>query len=176
MRIVGAAALLCAVAAGSPLRPSRPDLSIVRRLGGGAAVADAVAPNAAVTESPNALTIHPLTLGRLMVVIAYGKYGVLYPFLPVYYKSIGLPTWCVGAFAMIWPVMMTIGGPFVTGLADRWDRHKSVFITTQLFSAALVAGMFAAGAKPLLILPLLISWSFSDAEFRMLSVLQPARL
>ena len=56
---------------------------------------------------------------RLRAPRAYGKYGALYPFLPVYLKAyLGLPPLLVGTFAMIVPISVALAAPVVTGLAD----------------------------------------------------------
>ena len=108
--------------------------------------------------------LNPLALGALMATIAYGKYGVLYPFLPLYFKvHLKLPAVVVGLFAMIWPLCIALASPLVTGLADRTGRHQQIFMGTQILSAALVTGLFVAGPRVLLLGTLLLTWALSDA-------------
>ena len=99
-----------------------------------------------------------------MVAIAYGKYGVLYPFLPVYLKAyLQLPPLWIGVLAMLFPICIAIAAPAITGFADRCGSHKEIFLTSQILSAVFAVALYLVGGQVWLIFALLLSWAFSDA-------------
>ena len=68
-----------------------------------------------------------------MVAVAYGKYGVLYPFLPVYLKAyLQLPSLWIGVLTMLFPMCIAAVAPLITGLADTCGKHKEIFLASQV--------------------------------------------
>lgn len=117
-----------------------------------------------MATTPTTYTRPRLTFGRIMVAIAYGKYGVLYPFLPVYLKAyLQLPAMWVGVLTMIFPICIALVAPLITAFADACGKHKEIFLVSQLLSAVFAVALFLVGGQPYLILALLLSWACSDA-------------
>ena len=104
-----------------------------------------------------------LGIGRILVAIAYGKYGVLYPFLPVYLKAyLQLPALWIGVLTMIFPFCIAVVSPMITSFADACGKHKEIFLATQLMSAAFAVALYLVGGQVWLIFALLLSWAVSD--------------
>lgn len=65
----------------------------------------------------------------------FGAGACLAPFLSVYLRSIGLTPAQVGLLVSVTPVMMLVGAPVWSGLADAFRRHRPVIVIAMLCAA-----------------------------------------
>jgi MFS transporter, PPP family, 3-phenylpropionic acid transporter len=62
----------------------------------------------------------------------YGAISILFPFLALYYKSVGLTGGQIGLLAAISPIISFFGAPLWTGAADASHRHKLVMVLSVI--------------------------------------------
>lgn len=72
----------------------------------------------------------------------YGAYGGFIPYLPLYFKQLGLGAHFAGMIVGIRPLIQCVGAPFFGVLADRFHAGKAIFL----------GGTFAWIIKALMIL------------------------
>ena len=76
----------------------------------------------------------PLTIDRSMVLpkafylLYYGAAASLIPFVPLYYQDNGLSGEKIGLLLAIPPLVMLVGAPLWSGLADATQQHKRVLM------------------------------------------------
>jgi MFS transporter, PPP family, 3-phenylpropionic acid transporter len=69
-----------------------------------------------------------MVLPSIYYFLYYGAISILFPFLALYYKSVGLTGAQIGLLAAISPIISFFGAPLWTGAADASHRHKLVAI------------------------------------------------
>ena len=110
------------------------------------------------------------TYNILYYLLHYSAIAFLMPYFVLYYREIGLSPVQIGLLAGLSPLVVMVGAPFWTGLADRLGRHKLVMSLTILgaISIALIFP-FARALLPILLVVVLFSFtagpipSFADS-------------
>ena len=92
----------------------------------------------------------------------FGAGACLAPFLSVYLRSIGLSPANIGLLVSIPPVMMLVGAPVWSGIADAFRRHRPVIMIAAT-SAALFALLITHTTGVALLLFLIAGYAFSNA-------------
>jgi PPP family 3-phenylpropionic acid transporter len=83
-----------------------------------------------------------------MYLIAYGAIGILFPYLAIYYRGLGLSGKEIGILAGVTPIVSLFAAPFWGAVADATQRQKALMI-------------FAFGATPLVMLGVFFARSFT---------------
>lgn len=63
---------------------------------------------------------------KLLFVSSYGAFGALLPYLPLYFKQIGLSAMETGVLIGLRPLLQAIGAPVWGFLADKYKRRKLI--------------------------------------------------
>src|SRR6266550_3902927 len=88
---------------------------------------------------------------RLAYVSLYAAIGALYPYLPVYYRSLGLDLGAIGLLAAIFSAAGMVGSPLWGAAADRFGRSRVVLLVPAALGCAafgalaLANGMLGVG-------------------------------
>lgn len=69
-----------------------------------------------------------LVIYKLFCLLLYGSYGSLYPYLPLYFKQLGLGANQAGLIVGIRPVVQCLGAPFWGTLADRYKAGRIILM------------------------------------------------
>ena len=69
-----------------------------------------------------------LSIYKLFCLLLYGSYGSLYPYLPLYFKQLGLGANQAGLIVGIRPVVQCLGAPFWGILADRYKAGRIILM------------------------------------------------
>jgi PPP family 3-phenylpropionic acid transporter len=80
----------------------------------------------------------PGVRARLGYIALYAAVGALYPYIPIYYRSLGLDLGEIGLLAAIFSAAGMVGSPLWGAAGDRLGRSPAVL----LFPASLAAGAF----------------------------------
>lgn len=62
----------------------------------------------------------------------FGALGTINPFLPVYFRQIGLSAFAVGLLVGIRPIIQLASAPFWTVVADKFRKRKSILVMSIL--------------------------------------------
>ena len=60
----------------------------------------------------------------LTYIVFFGAVGAYFPYLPVYYRSLGLGLGEIGLISAIWSAAQLLGAPAWGNLADRRSRSS----------------------------------------------------
>ncbi|KAJ7372093.1 hypothetical protein OS493_020517 [Desmophyllum pertusum] len=63
---------------------------------------------------------------KLLFVSSYGAFGALLPYLPLYFKQIGLSAMETGVLIGLRPLLQAIGAPMFGFLADKYKRRRLI--------------------------------------------------
>ena len=69
-----------------------------------------------------------LFIYKFFCLLLYGSYGGLYPYLPLYFKQLGLGANQAGTIVGIRPVVQCLGAPFWGTLADRYKAGRIILM------------------------------------------------
>ena len=98
-------------------------------------------------------------------IFLFASYAFVAPFLVLYYQNAGLPGAQVGLLAGITPLVMMVGAPLWTGLADASRRHRLVLNAALLVgAAAMFAFPFFSSFAPLLLVAVLFFAFFAPVS------------
>ncbi|CAN0300157.1 unnamed protein product, partial [Ectocarpus fasciculatus] len=86
------------------------------------------------------LRVQEVQLGVLMMLF-YASMGAMLPYLPVYYRHLGLSEHEIGSLGAISPVVTLVFGPLWAAIADRYQIQKSLLVVTFLVSALSRTGL-----------------------------------
>ncbi|MGH2626886.1 MAG: MFS transporter, partial [Anaerolineales bacterium] len=78
----------------------------------------------------------PLLWPSAFYLLVFAAYAAVFPFLALYYQSLGLSGGQVGLLLGVPPLVGLIASPLWTGLADATRRHRAVLVITILASTA----------------------------------------
>jgi len=78
----------------------------------------------------------PLLWPSAFYLLAFAAYAAVFPFLALYYQSLGFSGGQVGLLLGIPPLVGLIASPLWTSLADSTRRHRTVLVITILTSTA----------------------------------------
>jgi PPP family 3-phenylpropionic acid transporter len=90
-------------------------------------------------------------LARLAYVAYFAAIGAFYPYVPIYYRSLGLDLGSVGLLAAIFSASALVGSPLWGAVGDRFGRSRAVLLIPASLAAAAfgllssVTGMWALG-------------------------------
>jgi MFS transporter, PPP family, 3-phenylpropionic acid transporter len=76
-----------------------------------------------------------LLMLKIYFVTSFLGLGCVFPFLSMYYRSIGLTDQQIGVLTALMPVMNFITTPFWSNLADKYNNHQRVLQITSFISA-----------------------------------------
>ena len=93
----------------------------------------------AMLARPAVTRISPGARARLAYVALYATIGALYPYIPIYYHSLGLGLGSIGLVAAVFSAAGMVGSPLWGAAADRFGRSRFVL----LIPAGLASGAFA---------------------------------
>ena len=100
----------------------------------------------------------------------FGAQACLFPYLVLYYQSLGFNGTQIGLLSALSPLITLVGAPFWTGIADTTHHHKFVMGATLLVSIGLVVMFpFLRTFAPVLVILLLFCFmiapvsSFTDS-------------
>jgi MFS_1 like family len=62
--------------------------------------------------------------------------GFLMPYFNVLLAHDGYKAWHIGIISALRPMVSTVSGPILSGVADRLAAHREVFLTTLVLSVA----------------------------------------
>ena len=88
---------------------------------------------------------------RLGYIALYTAIGALYPYIPIYYSSLGLDLAAIGLLAAIFSAAGMLGSPLWGAAGDRLGRSRSVLLVPATLAAlafgalALARGMWGVG-------------------------------
>ena len=88
---------------------------------------------------------------RLGYIALYTAVGALYPYIPIYYSSLGLDVGAIGLLAAIFSAAAMLGSPLWGAAGDRLGRSRAVLLIPASLAAlafgalAMVRGMWIVG-------------------------------
>lgn len=94
--------------------------------------------------------------------LAYAAISFLFPFLALYYQTLGLTGGQIGLLAGLAPFISMISSPFWTGTADATRRHKSILVITILGTVA-TALVISRLVDFIWLIPFVILYAFLNA-------------
>ena len=94
-------------------------------------------PGEAPIERDQSLVVS-LLAAKGIYLLFFGALGALVPFFTVYLQQIGLSGAQIGLVGSIPPLLSLVANPFWSGLADRYNLHRTVLVV-----CALGAGLMA---------------------------------
>ena len=100
------------------------------------------APRRAAKLLAGGLRVQEVQLGAMMLLF-YASMGAMLPYLPVYYRHIGLSEHDIGSLGAISPVVTLLFGPLWAAMADQYQFQKAILMTTFLVSALSRVGLIA---------------------------------
>lgn len=89
----------------------------------------------------------------------FGAMGAMTPFLPIYYRSVGLSATEIALLLSVPPVMLFLSQPIFGPLADRSGHRGRLFARVTLCAGA-AGGLVSLGSSLWSLLPLVALWSF----------------
>jgi hypothetical protein len=77
---------------------------------------------------------------NLLLQVWFGSFfmsvGFLMPYFNVLLAHFGYKAWHIGIISALRPMVSTVSGPVLSGVADRLAAHREVFLTTLVLSVA----------------------------------------
>jgi predicted MFS family arabinose efflux permease len=91
----------------------------------------------------------PSSLGKIniLMLLFYSTLGAAMPFIPLYYRHIGIPNDKVGLLGAITPAITFIVSPLWGALADSTGRHKQIMLLTFVGSVLARSGLALTNGK-----------------------------
>ncbi|MEA3441831.1 MAG: major facilitator superfamily domain-containing protein 6 [Chloroflexota bacterium] len=89
----------------------------------------------------------------------YAAAAALFPFLVLYYDSLGLSGYQIGLLAGILPLVTLFSAPLWGGLADRSQRHRSLLLTA-IFTTILTVFLLSKSSAFIWLIPLVVIFAF----------------
>jgi PPP family 3-phenylpropionic acid transporter len=91
----------------------------------------------------------PSSLGKIniLMLLFYSTLGAAMPFIPLYYRHIGIPNDKVGLLGAITPAITFIVSPLWGALADSTGRHKEIMLLTFIGSVVARSGLGLINGK-----------------------------
>jgi PPP family 3-phenylpropionic acid transporter len=102
------------------------------------------------------------TLPFTFYLIYYAAAAFIQPFVILYFEELGFNGVQIGLLAGITPLIMMVGAPFWTGLADAKKRHKAIMSLTILITL-LTASIFPLIKSFILIIPVVFIYALFAA-------------
>lgn len=100
------------------------------------------APPVVIVEPGRRLPVpSPLVWPSAFYLLAFAAYAAVFPFVALYYQSLGFSGGQVGLLLSVPPLASLIASPLWTGLADASRRHRRVLVVTILTSTAGMAAL-----------------------------------
>lgn len=72
----------------------------------------------------------------------FSAIGVLAPFINIYYQSIGLDAGRIGVLAALPTLVSLLASPLVSGLADRFRKHRAMLVIALIGNGLVTATLF----------------------------------
>jgi PPP family 3-phenylpropionic acid transporter len=98
-------------------------------------------------------------LSKAIYFFYYGAAASLFPFLVIYYESLGLSGYQIGFLAGIMPLIALFSAPFWGGLADATQKHKRLLLLT-IFTSIVIAFALSNASVFLWLIPLVVLLAF----------------
>lgn len=98
------------------------------------------------------LRISPSARASMAYVTFFAGIGAAFPYLPVYYRSLGLDLGIIGALAAVSALVGLVSSPVWGALADRFPHSRLILPLAALVSAAGVALLSVADSAPAVLL------------------------
>jgi len=101
--------------------------------------------------APSPLRLSPAIRARLGYVALFTAVGALYPYIPIYYSSLGLDVGAIGLLAAIFSAAAMLGSPLWGAAGDRLGRSRAVLLIPASLAAlafwalAVAQGMWIVG-------------------------------
>ena len=101
--------------------------------------------------APSPLRLSPAIRARLGYVALFTAVGALYPYIPLYYSSLGLDVGAIGLLAAIFSAAAMLGSPLWGAAGDRLGRSRAVLLIPASLAAlafwalAVAQGMWIVG-------------------------------
>lgn len=92
--------------------------------------------NPNIISKSDTIPIRPSSMPKVnsLMFLFYATLGSVMPFIPVYYKQIGISDSVIGLLGAITPAVTFIASPLWGAIADKTGKHKSIMIFTFLGS------------------------------------------
>jgi len=103
--------------------------------------------------------MNPMFLSKAIYFFYYGAAASLFPFLVIYYESLGLSGYQIGFLAGIMPLIALFSAPFWGGLADVTQKHKRLLLLT-IFTSIVIAFALSNASAFLWLIPLVVLLAF----------------
>lgn len=107
--------------------------ALVKRPSASSKTVSAIVRGGGKSATKTTTTNTPLTLIRVLFLSFYGSLGVLMPYLPVYYHTLGHDGMVIGLLGAVKPLTTFIVAPLWGVLSDRTNAHSTILSLTFLF-------------------------------------------
>jgi PPP family 3-phenylpropionic acid transporter len=98
-------------------------------------------------------------LSKAIYFFYYGAAASLFPFLVIYYDTLGLSGYQIGFLAGIMPLIALVSAPFWGGLADATQKHKRLLLLA-ICSSIVIAFFLSSALTFLWLIPLIVLLAF----------------